>query len=46
MSFNEVYIVNTSSYFPNDPVSNEEMEEYLGFINEKPSRSQAYRITQ
>ena len=39
MSFNEVYIVNTSSYFPNDPVSNEEMEEYLGFINEKPSKS-------
>src|SRR5580765_7305004 len=39
MSFNEVYITNTASYFPNDPVSNEEMEEYLGFINKNPSKS-------
>jgi 3-oxoacyl-[acyl-carrier-protein] synthase-3 len=29
MASNEVYIIRTSSYFPNDPVSNEEMEEYL-----------------
>jgi len=39
MSFNEVYIINTASYFPNDPVSNEEMEEYLGLINKIPSKS-------
>lgn len=39
MSFNEVYIVNTSSYFPNETVPNDEMEEYLGFINDKPSKS-------
>jgi len=39
MSFNEVYIVNTASYFPNDPVSNEEMEAYLGLINKNPSKS-------
>jgi 3-oxoacyl-[acyl-carrier-protein] synthase III len=39
MSFNEVYIINTASYFPNDPVSNEEMEEYLGLINKNPSKS-------
>ena len=38
MSFNEVYITNTSVFFPNEPVSNDEMEEYLGFINDKPSK--------
>jgi len=41
MSFNEVYITNTSSFFPNDPVSNDQMEEYLGLINDAPSRSKA-----
>jgi 3-oxoacyl-[acyl-carrier-protein] synthase-3 len=41
MSFNEVYITNTSSFFPNDPVSNDEMEAYLGYINDTPSRSKA-----
>ena len=41
MSLNEVYITNTSSFFPNDPVSNDEMEEYLGYINDAPSRSKA-----
>ena len=41
MSFREVYINNTSSFFPNDPVSNDEMEEYLGQINGAPSRSKA-----
>ncbi len=39
MSSNEVYITKTASYFPNSPVSNDEMEEYLGFINGKPSKS-------
>jgi 3-oxoacyl-[acyl-carrier-protein] synthase III len=39
MSLNEVYITRTSSFFPNNPVSNDEMEEYLGFINDKPSKS-------
>lgn len=41
MSLKEVYINNTSSFFPNDPVSNDEMEEYLGYINGTPSRSKA-----
>src|SRR5215203_4085152 len=41
MSFKEVYITNTSSFFPNEPVSNDEMEEYLGYINSAPSRSKA-----
>ncbi len=39
MSLNEVYITNTSHYFPNEPVSNDEMEEYLGLINKQPSKS-------
>ena len=39
MSLNQVYITNTSSYFPNDPVSNDEMEDFLGFINDQPSKS-------
>src|ERR1700691_5681331 len=39
MSLNEVYIINTSIFLPNDPVSNDDMELYLGFINGKPSKS-------
>ncbi len=39
MSFKEVYITKTASFLPNEPVSNEEMEEYLGLINAKPSKS-------
>jgi 3-oxoacyl-[acyl-carrier-protein] synthase III len=41
MSFKEVYINNTSSFFPNEPVTNDEMEEYLGYINSTPSRSKS-----
>ncbi len=37
----EVFINNTSSFFPNEPIANEEMEEYLGYINDTPSRSKA-----
>jgi len=36
---NKVYITAISKYLPNEPVSNEEMEEYLGLVNEKASRS-------
>jgi len=39
MASNEVYITNTSLFLPNKPVSNDEMEEYLGYINGKPSKS-------
>src|SRR6187551_2476940 len=39
MSFKEVYITKTASYLPNEPISNEEMEEYLGLINAQPSKS-------
>ncbi len=34
-----VYINHTSAFFPNEPVSNDEMESYLGYINNKPSKS-------
>ncbi|MGN6647587.1 MAG: beta-ketoacyl-ACP synthase III [Cytophaga sp.] len=39
MSAKQVYITKTASFFPNDPISNDEMEEYLGLINEKNSKS-------
>lgn len=39
MSFKEVYITKTASYLPNEPISNDEMEEYLGLINAQPSKS-------
>jgi 3-oxoacyl-[acyl-carrier-protein] synthase III len=39
MEFNEVYITKTATYFPNEPVSNEEMEQFLGLINKSPSKS-------
>ncbi|OJY95832.1 hypothetical protein DC498_15425 [Terrimonas sp.] len=39
MALNEVYITRTASFFPNNPVSNDEMEDYLGYINGKPSKS-------
>lgn len=39
MPLSSVYITNTSIFLPNDPVPNEDMELYLGFINNKPSKS-------
>lgn len=39
MAETEVYINRTSSFFPNAPVPNEDMELYLGFINGLPSKS-------
>jgi 3-oxoacyl-[acyl-carrier-protein] synthase-3 len=39
MSLRPVYITKTSMFLPNDPVSTDEMEEYLGYINNKPSKS-------
>ena len=35
----EVYINKAARFFPNDPVSNEEMESYLGMVNGKPSKA-------
>jgi 3-oxoacyl-[acyl-carrier-protein] synthase-3 len=39
MDLSEVYITRTSSFYPNEPVSNDEMEEILGVINEQTSKS-------
>ncbi|HEX3386221.1 MAG TPA: hypothetical protein VHS53_13570, partial [Mucilaginibacter sp.] len=39
MSDKQVYINHTSKFFPNNPVSNDEMEEYLGYIDGRPSKS-------
>jgi 3-oxoacyl-[acyl-carrier-protein] synthase-3 len=39
MSAKQVYIIKTASFFPNEPILNDEMEEYLGLINEKNSKS-------
>jgi 3-oxoacyl-[acyl-carrier-protein] synthase-3 len=36
-----VYINKTSAYFPNEPVCNDDMELYLGYINGKPSKSKS-----
>jgi 3-oxoacyl-[acyl-carrier-protein] synthase-3 len=33
-----IYITSVSKFLPNSPVSNEDMEQYLGLINSKPSR--------
>ncbi|TSJ39383.1 StlD/DarB family beta-ketosynthase [Mucilaginibacter corticis] len=36
-----VYITNTSKFLPNEPVPNDDMELYLGYINDKPSKSKS-----
>jgi len=36
---NDVYITRIAKYLPNEPVSNEEMEEKLGFLNGKTSKA-------
>ncbi len=36
---NQVYITNLAKFLPNEPVSNDEMEDILGLVNGKPSRS-------
>jgi 3-oxoacyl-[acyl-carrier-protein] synthase-3 len=38
MSLKEVFITRTSSFLPNKPVSNDEMEIYLGLINDQASK--------
>lgn len=35
----QAYITKTSRFFPNQPVVNDEMESYLGMINNTPSRA-------
>ncbi|MDC8105690.1 beta-ketoacyl-ACP synthase III [Chryseobacterium sp. PTM-20240506] len=38
---NDVFITKASTYLPNDPVSNDEMESYLGLVNDTPSKARA-----
>ena len=35
----EVFITKASGFFPNSPVSNDEMESYLGMVGGKPSKA-------
>ncbi|SUX47624.1 beta-ketoacyl-ACP synthase III [Chryseobacterium indoltheticum] len=37
----DVFITKASTYLPNEPVSNEEMESYLGLVNNTPSKARA-----
>ena len=37
----EVYITRTSKFLPNNPIGNDEIEKYLGFINGEASRTRA-----
>ena len=39
-----VYINKIAVFLPNKPVSNEEMEYYIGLIDEKPSRVRSVSI--
>jgi len=41
-----VYINNVSAFLPNEPVSNDEMEQVLGMIGEKPSRARRLVLRQ
>src|ERR1035437_7597951 len=36
---NEVYITRLTKFLPNEPISNDEMEDYLGMINGQPSKA-------
>ena len=33
------YITKSAKFFPNEPVSNDEMESYLGMVDNKPSKA-------
>ena len=35
----EAYITKAGKYLPNDPISNDEMENYLGLINDSASKA-------
>lgn len=37
----EVYITRVSSFLPNRVVENDNMEQYLGLIGDKPSRTRS-----
>jgi len=37
----EVYITRLSKFMPNDPVSNDDIEKYLGMVDDKPSKAKS-----
>lgn len=37
----EAYITRISKFLPHDPISNEELESVLGYVNDQPSKSRA-----
>ncbi len=37
----DVFITKASTYLPNEPISNDEMESYLGLVNNTPSKARA-----
>ena len=39
MSLDQVYIVKSAHFLPNDPISNDEIEDYLGLVNGNMSKS-------
>lgn len=41
MPLKEVYITRTAGFLPGSPVANDEIEQYLGLINGKPSRARS-----
>ncbi len=46
MSNTDVFITALGKFLPGDPIPNNEMEDYLGLINGKPSRSRALVLRQ
>ena len=44
MKMPEVYITKSAKFLPNNPISNEEMEEYLGMINGVPSKGKGLTL--
>lgn len=36
-----VYITKSSTYLPNEPIANDDMETYLGLVNNTPSKARA-----
>ena len=46
MIFNEVFITSLGKFLPGSPVSNNEMEDYIGLVGGKPSNNRAFVLRQ
>ncbi|MFM9838391.1 MAG: beta-ketoacyl-ACP synthase III [Cyclobacteriaceae bacterium] len=46
MDLKKVYITNAGKFLPGKPIGNEEIEDYLGLIHNKPSRMKAKMLSQ